>query len=141
MLSNAPRFSAYVASKAALDAWTRCAASELATTASHFTTINMPLVRTPMIAPTKIYKNVPTMRPEEAADMVVDAIVRRPKRIATRLGIFAEIMHLLAPKMTELGMNEAFQLFPDSAAAQGKSGQYSSPEQIAVAQLTRGIHW
>ncbi len=101
----------------------------------------MPLVRTPMIAPTKLYQNVPTKSPEEAGDMVVDAIVRRPKRIATRLGISAEIMHLLAPKMTELGMNEAFQLFPDSAAAQGNSGHHSSPEQIAVAQLTRGIHW
>ncbi|MFK7886034.1 MAG: SDR family oxidoreductase [Gammaproteobacteria bacterium] len=141
VLSNAPRFSAYVASKAALDAFTRCAASELSHSGLHFTTINMPLVRTPMIAPTKLYQNVPTKSPEEAADMVVDAIVRRPKRIATRLGIFAEILHLLAPKMTELGMNEAFQLFPDSAAAQGKSGHQSSPEQIAIAQLTRGIHW
>ncbi|MFK8016413.1 MAG: SDR family oxidoreductase [Gammaproteobacteria bacterium] len=141
VLSNAPRFSAYVASKAALDAFTRCAASELSHSGMHFTTINMPLVRTPMIAPTKLYQNVPTKSPEEAADMVVDAIVRRPKRIATRLGISAEIMHLLAPKMTELGMNEAFQLFPDSAAAQGKSGHHSSPEQIAVAQLKRGIHW
>lgn len=141
VLSNAPRFSAYVASKAALDAFTRCAASELSHNGIHFTTINMPLVRTPMIAPTKLYENVPTISPEEAADMVVDAIVHRPKRIATRLGISAEIMHLLAPKMVELGFNEAFQLFPDSAAAQGKKGHQSSPEQIAVAQLTRGIHW
>ena len=141
VLSNAPRFSAYVASKAALDAFTRCAASEMSHAGLHFTTINMPLVRTPMIAPTKLYQNVPTKSPEEAADMVVDAVVRRPKRIATRLGISAEILHLLAPKMTELGMNEAFQLFPDSSAAQGKSGHESSPEQIAIAQLTRGIHW
>lgn len=141
VLSNAPRFSAYVASKAALDAFTRCAASEMSHAGLHFTTINMPLVRTPMIAPTKLYQNVPTKSPEEAGDMVVDAIVRRPKRIATRLGIFAEILHLLLPKQTELGMNEAFRLFPDSAAAQGKSGHESSPEQIAIAQLTRGIHW
>ena len=141
VLSNAPRFSAYVASKAALDAFTRCAASEMSHQGMHFTTINMPLVRTPMIAPTKLYNNVPTISPEEAADMLVDAIVRRPKRIATRLGISAEIMHLLAPKMTELGFNEAFQLFPDSAASQGKKDHVTSPEQIAVAQLTRGIHW
>ena len=75
--------------------------------------------------------------------MIVDAIVHRPKRIATRLGISAEILHLLAPKLTELGMNEAFQLFPDSAASRGdKPGAAPpSPEQIAVAQLTRGIHW
>ena len=59
VLTNAPRFSAYVASKAALDAWTRCAASEFADMGIQFTTINMPLVRTPMIAPTKIYSQVP----------------------------------------------------------------------------------
>ncbi|MEM7082196.1 MAG: SDR family oxidoreductase [Pseudomonadota bacterium] len=141
VLSNAPRFSAYVASKAALDAFTRCAAAEFSHTGVHFTTINMPLVRTPMIAPTKMYKNVPTKSPEEAADMVVEAIVDQPKRIATRLGIAAEILHLLVPKTTELGMNEAFRLFPDSAAARGESGDESSPEQIAVAQFTRGIHW
>ena len=67
VLTNAPRFSAYVASKAALDAWTRCASSEFADQGITFTTINMPLVRTPMIAPTKIYNNVPTLAPEEAA--------------------------------------------------------------------------
>ena len=67
VLTNAPRFSAYVASKAALDAWTRCASSEFADQGVTFTTINMPLVRTPMIAPTKIYNNVPTLSPEQAA--------------------------------------------------------------------------
>ncbi len=141
VLSNAPRFSAYVASKAALDAFTRCAASEFSHQNIHFTTINMPLVRTPMIAPTKLYDNVPTISPDEAADMIVDAIVHRPKRIATRLGIFAEIAHLLAPRVTELGMNEAFRLFPDSSASQGKRKHEPSPEQIALAQFTRGIHW
>ena len=87
VLTNAPRFSAYVASKAALDAWTRCAASEFADRGIHFTTINMPLVKTPMIAPTKFYDNVPTLSPDEAADLVVDAIIHKPVRIATRLGI------------------------------------------------------
>ena len=70
VLTNAPRFSAYVASKAALDAFTRCAASEFVDKGINFTTINMPLVRTPMIAPTKIYENVPTLSPEQAADLV-----------------------------------------------------------------------
>src|SRR5699024_2687501 len=67
VLTNAPRFSAYVASKAALDAFSRCAASELAHQGVSFTTINMPLVRTPMIAPTKIYNHVPTISPSQAA--------------------------------------------------------------------------
>jgi NAD(P)-dependent dehydrogenase (short-subunit alcohol dehydrogenase family) len=93
VLTNAPRFSAYVASKAALDAWTRCASSEFADQGITFTTINMPLVRTPMIAPTQIYNNVPTLSPEEAADMVAQACIFKPVRIATRLGILGQVMH------------------------------------------------
>ncbi len=109
-----------------------------------FTVINMPLVRTPMIGPTKMYDNVPTLTPEEAGEMVADAIIRRPQRIATRLGVFAEVMHLLAPKMHEVVMNTAYQLFPDSAAAKGKKGGADEPassEQVAFAALMRGIHW
>ena len=58
--TNPPRFSAYVASKAALDAWTRVVSSELVGDGITFTTIHMPLVRTPMIAPTKMYDSFPT---------------------------------------------------------------------------------
>ncbi|MDT4934997.1 MAG: hypothetical protein QOK11_2889, partial [Pseudonocardiales bacterium] len=83
--TNTPRFSAYVASKAALDAFSRCIASEVIDDGVHLTTIHMPLVRTPMIAPTKIYNNVPTLAPEEAADMIAQACVYKPVRIATRL--------------------------------------------------------
>ena len=93
VLTRAPRFSAYVASKAALDAFSDCAASEFIDNNVNFTTINMPLVKTPMIAPTKLYNHVPTLTPEQAADLVVEAIVYKPVRIATRLGIFGEILH------------------------------------------------
>jgi NAD(P)-dependent dehydrogenase (short-subunit alcohol dehydrogenase family) len=145
VLSNAPRFSAYVASKSALDSWSACVASEFIDKGIHFTTINMPLVRTPMIAPTKMYENVPTLSPEEAADLVVEAIVYKPVRIATRLGIFAAISHAAAPRLTQIMLNTAFNMFPDSAAAQGKKGgeaqQQLSPEQMAFAALTQGIHW
>ncbi len=144
VLTNAPRFSAYVASKAALDAFSRCAASEFNDTGISFTTINMPLVRTPMIAPTKIYESVPTITPEDAADMVKQAVIFRPQRIATRLGIFAQVLHAVAPKISEIVMNSAFRMFPDSAAAKGeKLGKDDQPtqEQVAFASLMRGIHW
>jgi NAD(P)-dependent dehydrogenase (short-subunit alcohol dehydrogenase family) len=144
VLSRAPRFSAYVASKAALDAFTECAASEFLDKGVHVTTINMPLVRTPMIAPTKIYENVPTLSPEEAAGLVVEAIVHRPVRIATRLGVFGAICHAIAPKLTQVLLNTAFNMFPDSAAAAGKKDGEPQPltaEQIAFAQITQGIHW
>ncbi len=146
VLSNAPRFSAYVASKSALDSFSACASSEFVDRGIHFTTINMPLVRTPMIAPTKMYENVPTLSPEEAADLVVQAIVYKPVRIATRLGIFGAICHAAAPRLTQIMLNTAFNMFPDSAAAQGRKGEAAAkaeltPEQMAFAQLTQGIHW
>jgi NAD(P)-dependent dehydrogenase (short-subunit alcohol dehydrogenase family) len=144
VLTNAPRFSAYVASKAALDAWTRCAASEFADMGIQFTTINMPLVKTPMIAPTKIYNQVPTLTPEEAADLVVEGIVYKPVRIATRLGVFGEVLHALLPRVAQIIMNTTFRMFPDSAAAQGRKDEITpaaTPDMIAVSNLMRGIHF
>jgi NAD(P)-dependent dehydrogenase (short-subunit alcohol dehydrogenase family) len=150
VLTNAPRFSAYVASKAALDAWTRCASSEYADVGVSFTTINMPLVRTPMIAPTAIYNNVPTLAPEEAADMIASACISKPVRIATRLGVFGQMLHALVPRIAQIAMNTSFRMFPDSAAAKsGKAGDkldksakpQLSAEAVALQQLMRGIHF
>ncbi|WP_166260354.1 SDR family oxidoreductase [Marinobacter salicampi] len=144
VLTNAPRFSAYVASKSALDAFSRCAAAEWSDRNVTFTTINMPLVKTPMIAPTKLYDQVPTLSPDEAADMVADAIVYRPKRIATRLGTFAQVLHAVAPKMGEIVMNTGYRMFPDSMAGAGVKGAERpkvSSEQVAFAAIMRGIYW
>jgi NAD(P)-dependent dehydrogenase (short-subunit alcohol dehydrogenase family) len=146
VLTNAPRFSAYVASKAALDAWTRCASSEFADQGISFTTINMPLVRTPMIAPTQIYKNVPTLSPEEAADLIAQACIFKPVRIATRLGVTGQVLHAFVPRVAQIVMNTSFRMFPDSSAAQGdkadKAGRTQlSPEALALQQMMRGIHF
>lgn len=143
VLTNAPRFSAYVASKAAMDAWTRCASSEYADMGVTFTTINMPLVRTPMIAPTKIYQNVPTLSPEEAADMIAQACIDKPVRIATRLGITGELLHAAAPRIAQIVMNTSFRMFPDSDAAKGDKGAKPqlSAEAVAMQQMMRGIHF
>lgn len=147
VLTNAPRFSAYVASKAALDAWTRCASSEFADQGISFTTINMPLVRTPMIAPTGLYNNVPTLSPEEAADMIAQACIFKPVRVATRLGITGQVLHAMLPRVAQIAMNTSFRMFPDSTAAKGaKPGeklakQQLSAEAIAMQQMMRGIHF
>ena len=125
VLTNAPRFSAYVASKAALDAWTRCASSEFADQGITFTTINMPLVRTPMIAPTKIYNNVPTLAPEEAADMIAQACVYKPVRIATRLGIFGEVLHALVPRVAQIVDEHQLPHVPRQRGGQGRQGRAS----------------
>lgn len=141
VLTNAPRFSGYVASKAALDAWTRCAASEFSDVGVTFTTVAMPLVRTPMIAPTGLYRNAPTLSPEEAADLVAQAIVYRPVRIATRLGIAGEVLNALMPKVMQIVMNTSFRMFPESAAASGERDPKPSPDQAALQQMMRGIHF
>lgn len=144
VLTNAPRFSAYVASKGALDAFTRCAAAEFSDEGIHFTTINMPLVKTPMIAPTRIYEHVPTISPEEAAEMVCDAIVHKHKRIATRLGVFMQVLHFTAPKVSEIILNTGFKMFPDSPAALGGKAEAPAaptPEQMAFTAVMKGIHW
>lgn len=145
VLTNSPRFSAYVASKAALDAFARCAQAEYSDVGVSFTTINMPLVKTPMIAPTKMYESVPTLTPDEAADIIVEAIIERPVRIATRLGTFGQVFYALAPRAYEIVMNTAFRLFPDSPASKGMQGRAEleapTTEQIAFASLMRGVHW
>ena len=108
-----------------------------------FTTINMPLVRSPMIAPTNIYNNVPTLSPEEAADMIAQACVFKPDRIATRLGIFGQVLHALMPRVAQIVMNTSFRMFPDSEAAKGEKGgkPQLSAEALAMQQMMRGLHF
>jgi short-subunit dehydrogenase len=143
VLSNAPRFSAYIASKAALEAFARSAASEYRDQGVYFTVINMPLVRTPMIAPTRAYAQLPAKSPQEAANLIADAIVHRPPRVATRLGVFARLLELFAPKLADAINNVAFHMFPDSQAARGGEAAEEPPteEAVAFAKLLHGLHW
>ena len=157
--TNTPRFSAYVASKSALDAFSRCVAPECVEDNVKFTTIYMPLVRTPMIAPTDMYKAFPTLSPDEAATMLCDAMIDKPKRKASRLGTFGEVLYALSPATVDIVLNQAYQLFPDSKASKGKGEQPAedgapaqdgvppagdeemSTEAVAMAYLLRGVHF
>ncbi len=141
-LTTAPRFSAYVASKAALEGWSDCAASEFLDRGVAFTNVNMPIVRTEMIAPTPFYQHIPTLDPDEAADLVVEAIIHRPARVATRLGRFGEAVRALAPGMGRIVLNTAFRMFPESAAARGgKEGEVApTADQVAFMQLLKGLY-
>ncbi len=140
-----PRFSAYIASKSALEGWTRCAEAEFCDQNIHFTNINMPLVRTPMIGPTKAYDYAPTLTPEEAADMVVDAVINKPSRITTGMGRMFQILNVIAPKMHATMMNVSFRMFDDSSAAMHTKklakGEKPTSEQVALAQLMKGVHF
>ena len=151
--TNTPRFSAYVASKSALDAFSRCAAPECVADNVKFTTVYMPLVRTPMIAPTDIYKAFPTLTPVEAAEMITDAMIDKPKRKASKMGTFGEVLYSLSPATVDIILNAAYNLFPDSTAAKkqddgqpqlaGGASQDDemSTEAVAMAYLLKGVHF
>lgn len=140
VLANATRFSAYVASKAALDAFSRCLSAEVHSHKIAITSVYMPLVRTPMIAPTKIYKYVPTLSPEQAADLIAYAIVKRPKKVATHLGRLASITYSIAPEINNKLMSIGFNLFPSSSASVGKKEKLNLVQK-AYARLFPGEHW
>ncbi len=140
-----PRFGAYVASKSALAALSRCVGPEVADDGVAITNIHMPLVRTPMIAPTGIYKNFPTSSPEEAAELVATAILTRQPEVSTRLGKLGETVNTVAPGLLQFVMTGAYHVFPETA---GKDGQREQPaeeeisvEAAAMAYLMRGIHF
>jgi NAD(P)-dependent dehydrogenase (short-subunit alcohol dehydrogenase family) len=141
--TSPPRFAAYVASKAALDAFTRVVASESIGDGVAFTTIHMPLVRTPMIAPTKLYDAFPTISAQEAAELICDAMRTKPKHVSTRLGTVGEVAYALAPKAVDQVLHLAYDVFPDSAAAKGQRdpAEHASTEQRALAKLLPGVHW
>ncbi|MDQ3721433.1 MAG: SDR family oxidoreductase [Actinomycetota bacterium] len=151
--TNTPRFSAYVASKAALDAFSRCVAPECVADNVKFSTVYMPLVRTPMIEPTDMYKAFPTLSPDEAALMICDTLIDKPKRKASRLGTFGEVLYSISPKTVDAVLNTAYNLFPDSKASKGQKDEAEaggdgkskddemSTEAVAMAYLMRGVHF
>ena len=143
--TSPPRFSAYVASKSALDAWTKVVSSEVIGDGVSFTTIHMPLVRTPMIAPTKLYDHFPTISPDDAADLICEGLRARPKSIDTKLGTAGEVLYAIAPKAVDQILHMAYKVFPDSAASKGETSpeaaEKANMEQIAMANIMRGVHW
>ena len=138
-----PRFGAYVASKSALAAFSRCVQPELADDGVAITNIHMPLVRTPMIAPTGIYKNFPTIDTDQAAEMVMQAILSRPPEVSTRLGKLGEAVDTLSPGLLSFIMTGAYHAFPDTGPRDGErpDDDEMSVEAATLAYLMRGVHF
>ncbi|MGI8623198.1 MAG: SDR family NAD(P)-dependent oxidoreductase [Solirubrobacteraceae bacterium] len=144
--TRTPRFGAYIASKAALDTLCDALQAEVHDDGVRFTTIYMSLVRTPMIAPTTIYERFPTLTPEQAAEVVSNAITFRPRRLSPPFGSLASVADALSPTIMDSVRSQGFKLFPDSksaggGAADGDSDAPASAVGRAFAQLTRGVHW
>jgi short-subunit dehydrogenase len=146
--TRAPRFGAYIASKAALDSLCDALQAETVKDNVRFTTVHMALVRTPMISPTTMYDNFPTLTPDQAAGVITDAIVHRPRRVSSPLGQVAAVADAINPAVMDRVRNRAFGMFADSTAAKGgesktdtrESGQFDKRSETFV-RATRGIHW
>ena len=125
---STPRFAAYLSSKAALDMFTEITASETLADRITFTTIHMPLVDTPMIAPSGSRNAVPPASIEWAAATVVRALVSKPKRIDVPFGTLAQIGSLITPRLKERAMHQFYRRYPDSPAAKGLVVEPKNPE-------------
>jgi short-subunit dehydrogenase len=145
--TRTPRFGAYIASKAALDTLCDAVQGEVHDDGVRFTTIYMGLVRTPMIAPTTLYKRFPALTPQDAGHIVAEAITYRPRRLSPPVGSVASIADAISPWLMDQVRNQAYHLFPDSKSARGEKetapskGDETGVAGRAFAQLTRGVHW
>ena len=141
--TNPPRFSAYVASKSALDSWS-----------------NVVLVRArrrrdllhqhPHAAGADAddradqdLRQVPHDLTGAGRRPGIKAMVERPHEINTMLGTVGAVAHTVAPKLAFRLLNVAYKVFPDSAAAKGEvaSGGTRESEQIMLAKVFKGMHW
>ncbi|BBY79848.1 short chain dehydrogenase [Mycolicibacterium pulveris] len=155
-----PKYSSYLPTKAALDAFADVVATETLSDHITFTNIHMPLVRTPMIVPSHRLNPVPAISPEHAAAMVVRGLVEKPARIDTPLGTLADFGNYLTPKLSRRLLHQLYLGYPDSAAARGLARGRSStparhpkrptnpqaslrvPKPIKRAvRLVPGVHW
>jgi thioester reductase-like protein/short-subunit dehydrogenase len=114
-----PKYSSYLPTKAALDAFADVVAAETLSDHITFTNIHMPLVRTPMIVPSRRLNPVPPISPEHAAAMVVRGLIEKPARIDTPLGTLADFGNYLTPKLSRRVLHQLYLGYPDSAAARG----------------------
>ncbi|HEX4394205.1 MAG TPA: SDR family NAD(P)-dependent oxidoreductase [Mycobacterium sp.] len=143
--TRAPRFGAYIASKAALDSLCDALQAEVVSDDIKFTTVHMALVRTPMISPTKMYDKFPALTPDQAAGVITDAIVHRPRRASSPFGQFAAVADAVNPAVMDRVRNRAFGMFQDSSAAKGDQSDSGATDfdhrSETFVRATRGIHW
>ena len=130
--ASSPKYSAYIPSKAALDAFAEVVGAETLSDHITFTTIHMPLVKTPMIAPSRRLNPMPPISAEHAAAMVVRGLVDKPARIDTPVGTLSDIGMYFTPKLSRRVLHQLYLGYPDSAAARGvaeDSPTQRSPER------------
>jgi thioester reductase-like protein/short-subunit dehydrogenase len=134
-----PKYSSYLPTKAALDAFSDVVGSEVLSDHITFTNIHMPLVRTPMIVPSHRLNPVPAISPERAAAMVVRGLVEKPARIDTPLGTLAEAGNYFAPRTSRRILHQLYLGYPDSAAARGQDAGPAPAQRAARRKPNRPV--
>ncbi|KXP01022.1 SDR family oxidoreductase [Tsukamurella pseudospumae] len=130
-----PRFAAYIASKSALEAFSDITAAETMSDHVTFTNIHMPLTRTRMIEPTDAYDNAMALSVEKAGQIVVRAIVERPRRIDTPLGTLAQFGQFLSPRIAAAAQHQGYLLFPESAGSDDDGAGAAQVVEVDVAEV------
>ncbi|MGK2903197.1 MAG: SDR family oxidoreductase [Mycobacterium sp.] len=126
--AKSPKYSAYLPTKAALDAFSEVVGTETLSDHITFTNIHMPLVSTPMIVPSRRLNPIPPITAEHAAAMVVRGLVEKPARIDTPLGTLADLGTYFTPRLTRRVLHQLYLGYPDSAAARGDVSTEVAPE-------------
>lgn len=160
--ATSPKYSAYVPTKAALDAFSEVVGTETLSDHITFTNIHMPLVKTPMIAPSRRLNPLPPISAEHAAAMVVRGLIDKPARIDTPIGTLADVGRYFTPKLSRRVLHQLYLGYPDSAAARGLAAEPVRPHAPgrrrrsagggaaslrfprpvrAAARLVPGVHW
>ncbi|ULE33734.1 SDR family oxidoreductase [Mycobacterium sp. IDR2000157661] len=159
--ASSPKYSAYVPTKAALDAFAEVVGTETLSDHITFTNIHMPLVKTPMIDPSRRLNPMPPISAEHAAAMVVRGLIDKPARIDTPVGTLADVGMYFTPRLSRRVLHQLYLGYPDSAAARGTATEpaprtprrprrRSRPAAVplrvprpvkAAVRLVPGVHW
>jgi len=134
VLFSAPRFSAYLGSKSAFDAFLRCIAPEVRDDGVAVTNVYMPLVHTPMVEATRVYRLLPGLTPDQAADRICQAVVDRPRSVAPVLGRLGRIAYDTVPAVFDGLLHLVYKLSEDSAAARGEDA-----DELEAPAFAKGI--
>ena len=129
---KAPKFAAYLASKTALDTWSRIAGRETYADNVTFTNMRFALVHTAMVVPTGNYEDRRGLTPGQAAERVVRALEDRPLTVDTRVGRAGELLNIVAPRLSDALMSRFHRSSPDSAAARRTTATGSSQPSLPV---------
>lgn len=119
-----PRFAAYVASKCALEGFGRSIGRDLLSEGITVCSVRMPLVRTPMIAPSRgAFKGLPSLSAHQAAGLVLKGMTSNTELVSTAGGQAFGALAGVAPDVMRSLMHRAVFL----------RGRETAPE-------TRGTH-